>query len=127
MDRYNQTYHHGVVSFDLNDYIPDPEECRFLILKIVEQSVRDYLSLFGSDLSNDKHHWETAAGFIFDPEYMIIWGDTDISLEDLLDIVDINISYFRKRIIERFRERHGVSHAKEEARQERANGKCSRT
>lgn len=108
MDRYNRTYQHGTATFELDYYIPDKEECRFLILKVVEQATRDYLSLFGSDLSSDINKWESAAGLIFDPEYRILWGDVDLSLEDLLNIVDIDTNWFREKITRCFKERHGT-------------------
>jgi hypothetical protein len=110
MERYNRTYTHGTATFELSYYVPNIEECRFLILKVVEQSVRDYLSLFGSNLPNDIAIWETAVGFIFDSEYKIVWGNMELSLEDYLGIVDIDVDWFRERISERFKERHGKYH-----------------
>ena len=108
MNRYNRTYHHGTATFELDYYTPDREECRFLILKIIEQATRDYLSLFGSDLPNDVYKWETAVGFIFDPEYTILWGEVNLSLEDLLNIVDIDTSWFREKITQCFKEKYGT-------------------
>jgi len=116
MDRYNRLYQHGAAQFELSFYLPDIEECRFLILKVVEQAVRDYLSLFGSNLPNDIATWETAVGFIFDEDYKIMWGNLELSQEDLLGIVDIDVKWFRERMLERFKEKHGRYHGKKEER-----------
>lgn len=119
MDRYNRLYQHGAVKFELSFYLPDIEECRFLILKVVEQSVGDYLSLFGSNLPNDIATWESAVGFIFDEDYRIMWGDLELSQEDLLGIVDIDVRWFREKMLERFKEKHGRHHDTEEKEERR--------
>jgi len=108
--RYNQIHYYGEVSFYLSDYRLNIEECRFLILKVIEQTTRDYLSLFGSEFTNDQQIWLTAVDFIFDTSYRIRWGDMELSLEDLLGIVDIDVAYFRERMNKRFIDRHGVNH-----------------
>jgi hypothetical protein len=105
--RHNREYNYNGVKFFLSDYTPNVEECRFLILKVVEQSVRDYLSLFGSDLNSEVLLWSTAKGFIYDSEHKVLWGDKELSLEDLLNIVDVDVNYLRERVTKQFKERHG--------------------
>ena len=107
MDRYNRLHSYGSVTFFLSDYTPNMEECRFLVLKVVEQAVRDYISLFGSNSNSEKTLWDTAKGFIFDDEYRIMWGDKETSTEDLLHYVDIDISYLRERVRKQFKEKYG--------------------
>jgi hypothetical protein len=118
MERYNREYSHGSVTFFLSDYTPNIEECRFLILKIVEQATRDYISLFGSNVSSEKALWETAHGFIFDDEYRIMWGNTEMGTEDLVGIVDVDVHYLRERVRKQFKERHnnGSQEERREAR-----------
>jgi len=117
MQRYDKVHTHGTVSFLLNTYIPNIEEYRFLILKVVEQSVRDYLLLSRSDLPSDIYLWKTAASFIFDSEHKIMWGDLEMSLEDLLDVVDIDVIWFREKVARRYQQKHGEDHGTEEERQ----------
>ncbi len=119
MDRYNHWHHHNDVEFWLPYYSPNIEECRFLILKIVEQSIRDYISLFGSNISSEKALWDTAYGFIFDDEYRIMWGNTEMGTEDLVGIVDVDIHYLRERVRKQFKERHKHNGPQEERRETR--------
>lgn len=105
-DRYNKEHMHGDVSFLLPDYIPNEEQCRFLMLKVLEQAIRDYISLFNSDLSNEQTLWELARDFLFDNTYRINWGDWTLSTEEFLDIVDLNIIWVREQTIKKFESRN---------------------
>lgn len=97
-DRYNRYYKHGEVTFYLGDHAPDMEESRFLILKVMEQAIRDYLALEEAQTTHEVFLWQTAAGFIFDDDYRLMWGDQELSPEDLLGMVDINISWLRQKV-----------------------------
>jgi len=79
--------------------LPHIDECRYLILKIVEQSVRDFLSLSKSAAPIEQHYHETAQDFIFDPTYSIDYGGSIKTLSDLLDILDLDIEWFRVRVM----------------------------
>jgi len=105
--RYDRTHRYGEVEFYLKDYLPDGEECRFLLLKVVEQAVRDYLSLARAVFTNEIEIWHEAKEFIYDNSYLINWGDMVLSLEDILDILDLDASYFRETAQRRYRERYG--------------------
>ena len=80
--------------------LPELDECRILILKIVEQSVRDYVSLERSPAPIDQYYYQTAYLFIFQDEYRIHWGNTTKSLTDLLDLLDLDVDWFRMRVKE---------------------------
>ena len=116
--RYNMWHTYNTVSFYLEDFIPDIEECRILILKLIEQVVRDYLLLKDSEFLNDKYTWETAASFIYDDDYRFIWGSMEMSPEDFLGIVDINIDWFRVHITKRLNQKYGEQHGKKERRRD---------
>ena len=77
------------------NYVPQIDECRYLILKIVEQAVRDYLTLENSKAPIDRVYFETAQGFLFDDDYRIQWGDMIVSFNDMLDFLDLDIDWFR--------------------------------
>lgn len=112
--RYNKTYTYGTVQFSLDFYTPNIEEYRFLILKVVEQAVRDYLLLSSSELPSDIYLWKTAESFIFDSEHMIMWGDLELTLEDLLNVIDIDVDWFREKVTKRFQQKHGENNGQEE-------------
>ena len=115
-NRYNREYVHGNVTFRLSDFYLNIDECRFLILKIVEQTVRDYMALYeivsikdeyiqNMAVTRDEYIFHTAAGFIFDDSYTIWWGDQELTPADLLELVDINIDWFRQKVRERIKKK----------------------
>ena len=55
-----------------NDGLPELDECRYLILKIIEQAVRDYISLEDSSAPIDQYFYNTAYRFLFDDRYKIV-------------------------------------------------------
>jgi hypothetical protein len=101
-DRYDKTYTYGDVEFYLSDFMPIEEQCRFLILKILEQAVRDYTSLYDSDTTSEQLAWESAEGFLFDDEYYLMWGDLELSTEEFLELVDLDIRWVREQTRKQF-------------------------
>jgi hypothetical protein len=96
---------------------PQLDECKYLLLKIVEQAVRDYLSLSKCSTLYDRSTYETACSFLFDNDYKIDYGGEERSLRDILDFLDIDIDWFRERVmklkeeqIRTFRIRRSVIH-----------------
>jgi len=106
-DRYDRFHSYGDVHFYLSSYDLNIEEARFILLKIVEQAIRDYVSLFNSELATEQQYWETAKDFIFDDEYTIAWGEVDLTFESVLNILDLDVSWVRKETREKFKERYG--------------------
>lgn len=100
-DRYNRTYEYGTVSFYLENFLPDIEECRILMLKILEQTVRDFVTLDPEKSSNDTNIWESARSFLFDDDYYFMWGDQEITTETFLDILDLNIHWIRSYVLKK--------------------------
>lgn len=90
---------------DPTSTIPCLDECRLLILKIIEQSIRDYLSLGQSSIPIEQYYYETACGFLFDDDYYIDYGGIDRNLTDLLDILDIDIQWLREKVVKKKNER----------------------
>jgi len=82
-----------------NSSLPLADECRYLILKIIEQAVRDYLALENNSAPIDRFYYETACRFLFDNDYTIDYGGVERNLQGLLNILDIDISWFRERVV----------------------------
>ncbi len=95
--RYESWHETGTVKFYLSDYVPNTEECRFLLIKIVEQSVRDYTSLADSEEPELIDICKEARDFIFDDDYYIAWGDLELNLPMILEILDIDVGWFRDK------------------------------
>jgi len=73
------------------------DECRRIILKIIEQAIRDYISLENATAPIEKYYYQTARDFLFDDEYAIDYGGEDKTIHDLLDIVGLDIDWIRYR------------------------------
>ena len=104
-ERYDKEHTYGKVRFYLSDFVPDIEECRILMLKVLEQAIRDYISLADSELQSDKETWESAKDFLYDDEYRLIWGDYELSIEEYLDILDLDINWVRSQTTRKFESR----------------------
>lgn len=82
------------------DYPPaEIDEARYLILKIIEQAIRDYISLSKSCAPVERDYYETACEFLFNDEYRINYGDEEKSLKELLEILSIELAWFRERVV----------------------------
>lgn len=112
-NRHDRNHMYGEVRFYLADFIPSLEQSRYLMLKVLEQSVRDYCALIDSDIPNEQYLWEEAKEFIFDDSYRIMWGDWELSTEEFLDVLDIDIAWFREQTIKKFQKRHGDTYDRE--------------
>ena len=102
-DRYNKEYRYGDVSFFLADFRPEPEQCRFLMLKVLEQAVRDYCSFADSIVPSEQTAWGLARDFLFDDAYRFMWGDLEVSTEEFLDLIDLDIHWVREQTLKRFK------------------------
>ena len=86
---------------DFKQPTPDEEETRFLILRVIEQAVKDYEFYRDKTKEEDRFIYETARDFIFDDSYMMQWGpdETDvITPEQLCEAAGIEIAYLRNKV-----------------------------
>ena len=101
INRYDQWYQTGSARFYLENYTPNMEECRFLILKVIEQAVRDFVSFADSKEPELIEVCKEARSFLFDDDYYINWGDREFCLSEMLDLVDVDIEWFRTKTREK--------------------------
>jgi hypothetical protein len=92
-----QWHEAGSVRFFLEDYTPDDEECKFLLLKVIEQAVRDFISFADSTEPELVEICLEARSFLFDDDYYIDWGEQELNLATIMDILDIDIEWFRSK------------------------------
>lgn len=103
-DRYKKEHREGNITFKLSEYTPNIQECKFLFLKMIDQAIRDIIIFDKSSAEEEKIIAQEARDFLFDEEYTIKWGDLYLSLENILDILDIEVEYFRQKIQQRLEE-----------------------
>jgi len=104
-ERYDRIYQYNQVTFRLDNFMPEIDQCRFLILKVLDQAMRDYIALADSPLPNDRLTWEEAKDFIFSNDYTLQWGDNILTTEELLDYVDINIEWVRLQTKKKYKDK----------------------
>lgn len=104
-DRYDKEHSYNQVKFYLSSYNILPEEARFLLLKVIEQTVRDYTSSRPAVTPSEVQTWENARDFIFDDDYKIQWGDWQLNINEVLEILNIDIDWFRENISRKYQEK----------------------
>ena len=111
-NRYEKTYTYKNIEFYLSDYTPNDEECRLIILKLTEQASRDYLTLYNADSPALQQVWETAKEFIFNDIYIISWGHKNVTPTYLLNLINIDIEWLRRKIrkcFQKLKSKKGIS------------------
>jgi hypothetical protein len=84
----------------VNNSYPAEDECRHLLLKIIEQAVRDFINLRSDDITSaEKLARETAKGLLFDDDFLIDWGGISLDLERILALWDLEVDWFRERVL----------------------------
>jgi hypothetical protein len=107
-DRYNRYHTLGNVTFYLDSYELNYEESCYLLLKVVEQAIRDYCFLEWVNIPYRKWHWETARDLIFDDNYFIQWGDLQLNLGRICEILAyteksfMDVDWIRRKTKERY-------------------------
>lgn len=81
------------------NYIVHEDETKILFLKVIEQAIRDYWNLSKSCVPIEIQYYETASGFLFDEDYYIPWGDYEITLENILEYLQVDPGWFRTKLI----------------------------
>lgn len=86
-------------TIEIDRVVPEMDECRLIIMKMIEQAVRDYLRLQGAVSVKDQLDYDTAVDFLFEDDYRVPWGDVELSLNDFLNILGLDTSWFRARVL----------------------------
>jgi hypothetical protein len=98
INRYGDTHLWGRRKFILTEFHPQEDECKFLLMKVIEQSIRDFINLEKCIAPIEIQHFESARDFLFDDEYRIHYGEGEIGLEDVLHILSLDIDWFREKV-----------------------------
>lgn len=82
------------------DFVVNKDETKILLLKVIEQSIRDYNNLKKSKVPIEVGYFETARDFLFEKDYYILWGDLEITIVDILDYLNVEYEWFQRKIID---------------------------
>jgi hypothetical protein len=73
----------------------DVQESKVIMMAVIQQAIRDYVTYYEADKIKEMEIWETARLFLFDEKYYFVWGDDEITPEEFMDILDLDIEYIR--------------------------------
>lgn len=85
----------------LHRTMPYIDECKILISNMVKQVFRDYCNFYNSRSIVGMEIFCEAQSFIYDPDYFVCWDNKERNLQDFLDILDIDIDWFRHKVEEK--------------------------
>ncbi len=81
------------------DYDYDPvlymDDMKTIWCKTIEQAIHEYITYKYSRNESGRTLHFNARDFLFNNSYTIRFGDKDVTLRELLDMLDINIEWFR--------------------------------
>ena len=100
--RYFAWHDVGTKKFYLEPCELDLEESKFLLYKVVEQTIQDYVLLPWSNISYKDLLWESARDFIFSEDYYIDWGDFVLNFEIVCQILDLEIDWVRRKTLDKY-------------------------
>lgn len=94
---------HGVVvpeedNVEVKRTEPFFDECKSLLLHVVKQAVDDYQSYRFKTREDHQEIWISASGFLFDNDHYIQWGEQEMNLEQICDVLSLEVSWVRSRI-----------------------------
>lgn len=99
--RYS-TFHkelNSKVMYYLEEYTPNLQECRELLLKVIEQAKRDVVNYYDSQITKYKTIYEEAREFLFNDDYEIDWGGQTRTMEELNQILGLDLDWGRRKLI----------------------------
>jgi hypothetical protein len=102
-DRYNKYHTEGRVTFFLSEPDIAEEEARFLIIKVLDQAIKDYILFQNPTNSSEQESLESAVAFLFDDDYLIDWGEWELSPAEALELVDLDMDWVREQAKKKLR------------------------
>jgi hypothetical protein len=77
---------------------PQLDECKMILLHLVRQAIDDYQLFVGKTKPEHQEIFLSASGFLFDADYLIQWGDIELSLEQICDVINLDLEWVRSKI-----------------------------
>jgi hypothetical protein len=87
--------------------LPTIEQAPMVVLKVIEQAIKDCVVMYGERRFDGNPTWLTAYDFIFDDEFLVEWGEILISPEEMMSLVGLNIEYMREMVRKKMLEKVG--------------------
>lgn len=80
---------------------PHVDECKRLIAEMIKQAVRDFINFEDTCSATELEIRNEATDFLFDDNYWVKWGGHERTLRDFLDILDIDLVWFRETVLKK--------------------------
>ncbi len=83
---------------EVNRTEPQLDECKMLLLHVVKQAVDDYKFFKNKPREDHVEIFTTASGFLFSDTHFIEWGELQLNLEQICNIVELEVGWVREKI-----------------------------
>lgn len=95
--------------------LPKIDECKYLITKVIDRAIRDFITFENWNSPIEKEIYEGAVDFIFDDNYFTKWGNKEYGFRDFCDILGMDYIWVRENILVRKIEQDPIMEVIEEA------------
>lgn len=82
----------------VNRTTPELDECRNILLQVIKQAMDDIQAFKDKTKPEQVEIYQTAYLFLFDDDYFIKWGDIELNLEQICEIINLDIDWIRQKL-----------------------------
>ena len=82
----------------VNRTTPELDECRNILLQVIKQAMDDIHSFKDKIKPEQVEIFQSAYSFLFDDEHYIQWGDIELNLEQICEIINLDIDWIRQKL-----------------------------
>lgn len=83
---------------EVNRTVPEIDECRNILLQVIKQAMDDIQVYRNKTKPEHVEIYQTAHDFLFDDEYYIQWGDIELNLDQICEIISLDIDWIRQKL-----------------------------
>ena len=94
----DKPYIWGEIEFTLSNTLPEEDECKKLIFRVLRQAILDYSNYETDSTIISEEDFLTAKDMLYDEEYLVLWGDIEVTTQELCSIIDIDTEWLLNRL-----------------------------
>ena len=102
-ERYSTVFTWGDRTFTLETFEASDDETKLLFTKMLEQALRDSVSLAKYQTPEEELNYKTAIHLLFDPKHRISFGAYELSLADIAQYMKVDLDWIRRKAAERIK------------------------
>jgi hypothetical protein len=82
----------------VNRTLPELDECRNILLQVIKQAMDDIQAFKDKTKPEQVEIYQTAHDFLFDDEHYVQWGDLQLNLEQICEIINLDLDWIRQKL-----------------------------